>query len=261
MRLRSPLLAALVRAVVNTGAFARRHGIPLPSVSTGAIGLAVLVVVTGVGAAPAQVVVTNTFQQGTANVFTVSSTDLFQTNISLASTTSGSLRFGTTSAVNDGAFGQSGNSANPSTYAGWFSGSTFTFELNVAANPSGYTITQLDSYASWDSGRDGQEYTVSYSTVAAPTTFTTLTTIPQFNPAGSGNDFHTRVTITDQTGVLATGVASVRYTFTDFENGGTIYREFDGSGFVTSVPEPAAGGLAAVAGLGVAWLRRRAWGS
>lgn len=219
------------------------------------VGLAVLMGVSGV--APAQVVITNSFLQGPGNVFTVSNTDLFQTNITNASTTSGSLRFGTTSATNDGAFGTSGNNANISSYTGWFPGSTFTFQLNTAASPTGYTITQLDSYTGWDSGRDGQEYTVSYSTVANPNTFTPLTTIPQYNPPGSGNDFATRVSITDQTGVLATGVAAVQYTFTSFENEGTMYREFDGIGFGTPAPEPAAGGLVAVAGLMVAGFRRR----
>ena len=134
-------------------------------------------------------------------------------------------------------------------------------------NTLGYTLTNLSTYAGWNAGRDGQEYTVSYSTVGAPGTFTTLTTIPQFNPTGVPfADAHTLVSLTDSTGVLATGVAAVRYTFTGFENGGTAYREFDAFGSPTTGPGnpgvPDAGSTAALLGLGLGALAfaRRALG-
>jgi len=55
----------------------------------------------------------------------------------------------------------------------------------LSVNTFGYTLTRLETFASWDTGRDGQEYTVAYSTVAAPNTFTTLAVVPPFeNPVG-----------------------------------------------------------------------------
>ncbi len=95
-------------------------------------------------------------------------------------------------------------------------------------NTAGYVLTQIDTYAGWgDTGLDGQEYTVSFSTASAPSTFTDFLTTPQIQAAGSGTA-RTMVSITGTGGAdLASGVAAIRFTFTGFENGSTAYREID----------------------------------
>jgi hypothetical protein len=42
-------------------------------------------------------------------------------------------------------------------------------------------LSTIQTYAGWDSGRDGQQYTVEYSTVAAPGTFLSLATASRFD--------------------------------------------------------------------------------
>ena len=216
----------------------------------------------GSAPAPAQVVVTTASQSGASNTFSVSNADLFQTNLGSIATTGSFASFAanTPSLLADGAFGPSGNSSNGAGVAvvAPQDGATITFNLDVSANPTGYTLTQLTTFASWDRGRDGQEYSVSYSKVTAPTTFLSLASVPQFNPDVPVFDAHTRVSLTDQSGVLAEGVAAVRFTFTSFENDGTAYREFDAVGSVTPVPEPSFMLLVSAGFVGsLAWYRRQ----
>ncbi len=179
------------------------------------------------------IITTSSLNDG--SVFTVSNTDLYQTSLSSLTETGGLSGFAnnTLSLLTNGSFG--GANSDGSASVAPVLNTTLTFGLNLVAGPLGYTLTNLRSYAGWDAGRDGQEYTVSYSTVAAPGTFITLSTIPQFNPTGVPfNNAHTLVSITDGSGTLATGVAAVRYTFTGFENSGTAYREFDAFGSPTT---------------------------
>jgi hypothetical protein len=200
----------------------------------------------------ATVIITPTAASGAANVFPVSNSDLLQTNLSAATSTGGFAGFSanTLSLLSNGAFGASGASGGTASVAPGL-GTTIRFDLDLSANPLGYILTRMETFASWDTGRDGQEYTVAYSTVAAPNTFTTLAVVPEFEaPVGTPfADSHTRISLTDDTGVLATNVASIRYTFTTVEANGTAYREFDVFG--TPVPEPSGLSLVCLAGGGL----------
>jgi hypothetical protein len=135
-----------------------------------------------------------------------------------------------------------------------------------------FDITAIRTYASWDSGRDGQQYTVTYATVADPSTYTTLIEIARFDvtnfPQREDEDWRTGdpiivsdestattlVALTSPSGVLAEDVVSLRFVFNGVENGGTAYREIQ----VTAVPEPATY-MMALAGLacGGYGMRRR----
>ena len=138
---------------------------------------------------------------------------------------------------------------------------TLTFALDLVTNPGGYTIDSIATYASWDSGRDGQSYIVEYSLASAPETFLTLATLTPYDVADESfplvteqrpnpstfqlepYSYHdtsrssTLVTLAPSTGHLAEGVGSLRFLFTGYENGGTGFQEFDVIGFAT-VPEP-----------------------
>jgi hypothetical protein len=146
---------------------------------------------------------------------------------------------------------------------------TIQFDLDAP-----YDITAIRTYASWDSGRDGQQYTVSYATALNPSTYTTLLAIARFDvtdfPLREDTDWETGdpilvpdenfattlVQLTPTGDFLARQVVSLRFEFNGVENGGTAYREIQ----VTAVPEPSttAMALAGIACGGFSMWRRRA---
>ena len=128
--------------------------------------------------------------------------------------------------LTDGSLGDyttNGSSCTPS------NGTTVTFPLDLTAKPAGYDITSFDSYCAWgSSGRDDQNYTFAYSTVADPGTFITLTEVANHTEWTGSYDSGYRAThsrVTANGGKLALGVAAIRLTFHDQENGYVGYRE------------------------------------
>ncbi len=123
--------------------------------------------------------------------------------------------------VIDATLGDTGGS--PATSCTPNNGESVIFPLDLAAKPEGYNITSFDSYSTWgNSGRDDQNYMIQYSTVANPGTFINLSTVGWH----TGNDRSTHVRLTDNSGVLASGVAAIRLIFDRQENGYVGYREF-----------------------------------
>jgi len=157
---------------------------------------------------------------------------------------------------------------------------SLTFNFDLLASPAGYNLTTIKTYAGWDSGRDGQQYTVEYSTAADPFVFLSLASVSRFDntdfPIVEGyvwddqlednvpglvedkSQAATLVQLQADAGFLAGNVAAVRFNFNGVENGGTGFREFVIEGAeVAAVPEPASmfGTLGLLAGGLV--LRRR----
>jgi hypothetical protein len=198
--------------------------------------------------------------------YVVSNTDLINGRPAAAS--SGDFAFelsGGLGVLNDGVFGtitEPGGAPDRTHGAfgvaggGQGTGTFVTYNLDLAASPLGYNVNRIDVFGGWnDSGRDQQAYTVQYSTVASPGTFTDLANV-NFNPTIPANtQTANRVTITEDTlPNLATGVAAVRINFSgQTENGYSGYAEIDVIG--TAVPEPA--GMALIALAGALVLRRR----
>ena len=106
-------------------------------------------------------------------------------------------------------------------------GKVVTFALDLSGTHSaGYDITAFDSYGLWDDpGREDQNYTLAYSTVSAPDTFTPITSVAYHtvNPGSGAKSTHIR--LTDTAGYLALHVAQIRITFDTQENSGTGYSE------------------------------------
>jgi hypothetical protein len=225
--------------------------------------------------AHAQVVQTN-FSSSTESLpggLTISDNDLLQTSLSSASRT-GSAGFGNTyfynenngytvdlSRLYDGDFGSFGSSGlgGDGHYTVMPNNVTITFAFDISTHIAGYDLSAIQTFASWDDGRDGQGYQVFYSTAAAPSTFTSLYTIASYNPSGLSDPATTVVQLTSSSGALATNVAALEFVFSGFENSGTAYREFDDIGTPSAIPEPStyavwAGTLALVA---VVAMRRR----
>jgi hypothetical protein len=112
----------------------------------------------------------------------------------------------------------------------------------LAGSSTGYDLTNIVVYGGWgDNGRDQQAYTVYYSTVTAPGSFTSLATVND-NPAIAGGlPSATRVSIARSTGVLASNVAALKFDFSApaSENGFCGYAE------ITVFGNPSAPTLAA----------------
>jgi hypothetical protein len=116
-------------------------------------------------------------------------------------------------------------------------GNFVSYDLSGSTN--GYTLTNITVYGGWnDNGRDGQAYTISYSTVDN----TNLVPLASVNylPANP-NAYYctTRATITPASGVLAANVATLYFDFTTptspgGENGFEGYSEISVFGSASS---------------------------
>ena len=98
----------------------------------------------------------------------------------------------------------------------------------LPASTFGYNLTNITVYGGWqDNGRDSQEFTVYYSTIANPGTFILLTQV-NYSPTGvPGNTASVnRVVINDLSGAaIAKNVAALKFDFTApaSENGAVGY--------------------------------------
>lgn len=226
-------------------------------------------------------IITPTILQDESNsVYTVSNTDLLQTNLgSVTNTGSVYNEFsGGLAALYDGQFGFAGTAGQDTGVTDengdpvWVSpgqqsfglsspGGSITFNLDLSSNAAGYTIFSISTYTGWDPGRDGQSYSVFYNT-ATDSTFTKLGDVlaDGSNTYSGRSNSRIRVVSTSDSGPLADNVASIRFDFDGFENGGTAYREIDIHGAPVGVPEPsglAMAMLAGSAGLLAVFIRRK----
>jgi len=157
---------------------------------------------------------------------------------------------GGASVLTDGTIGSSGSIGGFAT-CGANAGNTLVYALPASAN--GYDVTNIVLYSGWgDGGRFGQYYDVSYSTVAAPTTYTFLTTVfylpgatlPNTEGGVSGAP-SARVNIAKFDGSpLGSAVANLKFDFgappgaNNFNNGYQGYSEIVVQGTNTATPPP-----------------------
>jgi hypothetical protein len=132
----------------------------------------------------------------------------------------------TVAELNDGIHGGSGTPIEGT----WTTvGATATYNLGLGANNLGYDLTSIQSIAAWlNVGFGNQGYTVEVKLVGA-TSFTSLATVDH-QPLGSAVGA-TKVTLTDTTGALETGVEFIRFTATSVNGGASsgafVFREID----------------------------------
>jgi hypothetical protein len=122
---------------------------------------------------------------------------------------------GPASNLTDGQIGYVGGTLEDFCSGGSSEGTAAVYTL--PASPYGYSISQIVTYGGWqDTGRDWQNYIVSYSTKASPSTFTTLASVVYkvSAVANSGVPNMSRVTIAPASGsYLASNVAALQFNF------------------------------------------------
>lgn len=84
-----------------------------------------------------------------------------------------------------------------------------TFTLDTALHPAGHDITRIDTIAAWQASRTCQKFELYLSFVGAPAVFISYGFHAVTNDQGGAS----RVTLTDPSGRIATGVAAVRFDF------------------------------------------------
>ncbi|MEN8864565.1 MAG: sialate O-acetylesterase [Akkermansiaceae bacterium] len=132
-------------------------------------------------------------------------------------------RFGGTVATgganNNGAHG--GSASGEITF--WLNASagdtyTITYDLNTSVNTLGYDITSLQTIHAWSNNsghQKNQNYTVEVSTVDGGASFSSLTTVTYLPFSSASQSGSTKVNVTeDTTGILASGVDQIRFTYT-----------------------------------------------
>jgi hypothetical protein len=193
---------------------------------------------------------------GTAWAGKISTTDLINAGQSTLSATTVSATNASfpKAGLNDGT--SADNSApggntffqRPTHFAQPGSTAVATFDLYITTHTLGYDITSIQSFMGWDTvsmAQANQTYTVAVHTVGAPAgTYIDVATVT-FTPFAdvNGSKYESRVVITENsTGVLATGVDSIRFTFLDplvsvapgsGGTEGTLIRELDVQGYPT----------------------------
>lgn len=159
-------------------------------------------------------------------------------------------------ANNDGTVGTAGETADITFWLGAGAGDQFTvtYSLDTAGSPFGYDLTSIQTIHGWTSGsgnQKNQNYTVAIRTLGEAA-FTDLATVAYLPFAAANNTASSKVTITeDSTGILATNVDQIRFTYTVPASGGSnpspTIREIDVFGSA-SIPEPSSLVLFALVG-------------
>lgn len=139
---------------------------------------------------------------------------------------------------------------------GAVSSSIFEFGLGSGL---GYDLTEIQSIAAWQgAGFSNQRYDISVRFVnEADFTFLATVDYQPFPASPNNNGGSTKVNITDDGGVLASGVEAIRFDILDSvgaDSAGSVYREIDVFGTET-IPEP--GSLSLLGLCSLMCLRRR----
>ena len=139
------------------------------------------------------------------------------------------------------------------------SGSSREFVIGDGAYGLGYDISGIQSIAAWnDAGFMNQKYNIFLRSLGG--SYGLYATVDYQPALAVGEGGATKVNVTDNTGLLGSGIDAIRFDFLDTVSndvGGAVYREIDVFG-VATVPEPSSTVLLSLGGLAIALRRRRA---
>jgi hypothetical protein len=124
-------------------------------------------------------------------------------------------------------------------------GAYVAYKLDIDANPAGYTISQISSYAGWSDIRINQAFEIKYALVGDTVTANaelgrSLGTF-SYSPGSQGTPSYSRVSLTDDSGYLLTGVSAIEIKY--LGGGNHAYTEL---AVVGVVPEPMTASLLAI---------------
>jgi hypothetical protein len=148
-----------------------------------------------------------------------------------------------TNVLTDGTIGISGDLSTFAT-VGNGGGNTLIYTLTNVVN--GTDVTNIIVYSGWgNADRDGQYYTLSYSTIAAPLAYIPITTV-YYNPrSGINGASANRVAIAMNNGSpLGGGVANLKFVFNTLPSAGSFDNAYQGfseiivQGHDTAAPPP-----------------------
>lgn len=175
----------------------------------------------------------------------VSNSDLVNAGASTLTSppTYGSAPYFGPTANNDGTVGTAGATADITFWLSAIAGQQFTitYALDTSLNTLGYDITSIQTIHGWTNGggnQKNQNYTVAVSTVGSAT-FADIATVAYLPFGSATNTASSRVNITeDVTGILASNVDEIRFTYTVPASGGPqpspTIREIDVFGMPTT---------------------------
>ena len=137
------------------------------------------------------------------------------------------------------------------------SGSSVEFVLG-AGDGLGYDISGVTSFADWDgAGFMNQSYEIYLRELGG--SYTLYTTVDYQPAAVVGEGGATKVNVTDDLGLLGSGIDAIRFDFLDTVSndvGGIVFSEIDVFGIAT-VPEPSSTALLGLGAMAIALRRRR----
>lgn len=150
--------------------------------------------------------------------------------------TAGGTWLSAVAGLNDGVHGISYADAGDVVQGAWATpGASAEFELGTGANGTGYDVTSIQSIASWSGGGfSNQAYTVEVKAVGG--SWTILETVDYQPLPDAVGDEATKVTLSDESGVLASGIEAIRFTASAVDNvfedphaltGSFVWREID----------------------------------
>ena len=190
----------------------------------------------------------------------VSSTDLLH---GITGTTLGAFNDGAAN-LNNGVHGTNdsnvGAFSNALGESAWTadSGTSREFVLGDGANAKGYDISEIQSIAAWsDAGFMNQKYEIYLRSLGG--SYALYATV-DYQPANATDEGGaTKVNVTDDIGLLGSGIDAIRFDFLDTVSndvGGIVFSEIDVFGIAT-VPEPSSTALLGLGAMAIALRRRR----
>lgn len=160
-----------------------------------------------------------------------------------ATTTGWNLGNGsTTPKLNDGIHGRSFADAGNSVEGTWTTvGATAIYNIGLGSSNLGYTLNSIQTIAAWtNAGFGNQAYTVEVKLKGAGS-YITLATV-SFQPFTTSQGGATKVTLSNPSGVLASGVEYIKFTANSVNGGANsgayVFRELDVFGTLTEDPNP-----------------------